>query len=195
MKPTQILAIAAVGALIGASAGFGIKYFSAEESAGGNESESKMVSLDTVPDFEFPDLDGQARNASEWRDRILVLNFWATWCPPCRKEMPMFNELQEKFARDRVHFVGIAIDDPEPVREFVESVGVAFPILLGDLEAIELSKRLGNRFEGLPFTIVAEPGGKIIMRHQGGIEYEQLEPVLQSAVERIRPQFASPERI
>jgi len=195
MKPTHILVIAAVGALLGAAAGFGIKFFNAEESGLSAESESAMASLQTVPDFTFQDLEGQVRHASEWRDRILVLNFWAAWCPPCREEMPMFSELQEKYARDHVRFVGIAIDDPEPVRQFVESIGVDYPILLGDLEAIELSKRLGNRFEGLPFTIVAEPGGKIILRHQGGIEQDQLEPFLQDTVERIRPQFASPERI
>ena len=85
--------------------------------------------------------------------------------------------LQEQYA-DSVQFVGIAIDDEEPVREFADSYAVNYPLLLGDVEAVALSKRLGNRYEGLPFTVVAAPGGKLVLRHIGGLERERLEPLL-----------------
>lgn len=195
MKPTQILATAAIGALIGAAVGFGMNFLRGNDTTGTTEPKVVMAELSTVPDFDYPDLEGHMRNAREWRNEIMVLNFWAAWCPPCREETPLFVELQERYAHDHVRFVGIAIDDPDPVREFVESHAVQYPVLMGDLEAVALSKRLGNRFEGLPFTIVAAPGGEVILRHQGGISRDQLEPVLQAAIERYRRQFGTPERI
>ena len=109
--------------------------------------------------------------------------------------MPLFHELQGQYAADNVRFVGIAIDDPQPVKDFIGSIGIEYPVLLGDLDAIELSKRLGNRFEGLPFTVVVAPGGEIALRHQGELQREQLEPVLQRLVRDSRRTFETPERI
>jgi thiol-disulfide isomerase/thioredoxin len=195
MKPTRIILIAIVGLVLGALAGVGYKYVSSEEPAEDREAATAMQLLDTIPDFEFADLQGEVRKGREWRDRILVLNFWAAWCPPCREETPMLVELQKQYANDNVRFVGIAIDDKQPVQKFVDSNGVEYPILLGDLDAIGLSKRLGNRFEGLPFTVVAAPGGKVILRHQGGIGRKQLEPVLKQAIEASHRTYATPERI
>jgi thiol-disulfide isomerase/thioredoxin len=176
-------------------AGVGYKFLSSEDPAEGSQSATAMKLLDTVPDFKFNDLQGDVRKGGEWRDRILVLNFWAAWCPPCREETPILIELQKQYANDNVRFVGIAIDDKQPVQDFVDNHGVEYPILLGDLDAIDLSKRLGNRFEGLPFTVVAAPGGKVILRHQGGISREQLEPVLKQAIEASHRTYATPERI
>jgi thiol-disulfide isomerase/thioredoxin len=195
MKPTRILLIAVVGLLLGAAAGFGFKFITAEDSAQSAKTSAAMELLDTIPDFRFSDLEGQPRNGREWRDRILVLNFWAAWCPPCREETPLLVELQKQYANDNVRFVGIAIDDEQPVQDFVDSYGVEYPVLLGDLKAIGLSRKLGNRFEGLPFTVVAEPGGKVILRHQGGIDREQLEPILKQAIEAGHRTYAAPERI
>jgi len=195
MKPTKILVVAVIGLLIGAATGFGIKFFGSRDAASPSQAPGQMETLNNVPDFSFPDLEGKMRNGQEWRDRIMVLNFWAAWCPPCREETPLLVELQEKYSADNVRFVGIAIDDKEPVQDFVDTNGVEYPILLGELDAINLSRHLGNHFEGLPFTIVAEPGGKVILRHQGGIKREQLEPILKQAIEDSRRSFAAPERI
>lgn len=195
MKPTQILATAVIGAFVGAVTGFGIKYFGEDDSSAVAESEVAIAELSTVPDFDYPDLEGRMRSAREWRDDIMVLNFWAAWCPPCREETPLFVELQDEYAQHHVRFVGIAIDDPGPVKEFAESHGIQYPVLMGDLGAVGLSKQLGNRFEGLPFTIVADPGGNVILRHQGGINRDQLEPVLEAAIKRYQRQFGTPERI
>ena len=68
-----------------------------------------------LPAFSFNDLDGASRSSDEWKGKILVINFWATWCPPCREEMPLFTEIQEKYDAQGVQFIGIAIDDPELV--------------------------------------------------------------------------------
>ena len=196
MKPTRILVIAVIGLLIGAGTGLGIRLLKTADTETASVDTTKVARpLETLPAFRFPDLEGRVRDSSEWGDRILVLNFWAAWCPPCREETPLFVDLQERYAGDNVRFVGIAIDDREPVRDFVDTYGVEYPVLIGGLDAIALSRRLGNRFEGLPFTVVAEPGGKIILRHEGGLRREQLEPVLKQAIEESRRTFASPERI
>lgn len=110
-------------------------------------------------EFQLPDLDGQLRNAKEWRGKVLVVNFWATWCPPCRHEMPMFVAVQEAFGAKGLQFVGIAIDKPELAREFAQSINVNYPILLADSSA--LAKQYGNRSGGLPFTAVFGRDGQL----------------------------------
>ena len=85
--------------------------------------------------------------------------------------------MQDAF-NNSVQFIGIAIDDAEPVREFANGFKMNYPVLLGDVDAVALSRRLGNRYEGLPFTVVMKPGGNVVLRHAGGIERGQLEPLL-----------------
>jgi len=132
-----------------------------------------------IPDFTLPNLDGNSWRAEEWRDKILVINFWATWCPPCRKEMPLFVKLQEQFADKGVLFVGIAIDDQEAVQNFVDTHGIEFPVLLGEEKALELSAQLGDRFNALPYTVVADRGGKILLRLAGEMRETRLRPLLE----------------
>ena len=177
MKIHHYFLIAVGGAVLGAATGFAWR---ALDDAGQRASLTPVESvqvIDKLPVFSYQDLDGRQRRSSEFTDKVVVLNFWASWCPPCREETPDFVALQEAFA-DQVQFVGIAIDDEGPVREFADSFGVNYPVLLGDIEAISLSRRLGNRYEGLPFTVVAAPGGSVVLRHAGGIDRDRLEPLL-----------------
>ena len=169
--------IAVGGALIGAASGFAWRALdnSAEPSVQAPVVTVKQI--DALPDFSYPDTEGRQRYSHEFADKVVVLNFWATWCPPCRKETPEFVALQEDFG-EKVQFIGIAIDDLELVREFGEAYGVNYPLLLGDMDAIAMSRQLGNRYEGLPFTVVAKPGGDVVLRHTGGLERDQLEPLL-----------------
>jgi thiol-disulfide isomerase/thioredoxin len=187
MNPLRILYIAIAGLLIGAGIGVGLKVTEQPAPQATASPVTPTAALaEQVPDFSYPDLEGNLRHGKEWQAKILVLNFWAAWCPPCREETPDFVELQEKYVDDNVKFVGIAIDDPEPVQDFADTYGVNYPILLGDIKAVTLSRELGNRFEGLPFTVVAEPGGRVLLRHAGGLSREQLEPVLLEAIEKSR---------
>jgi thiol-disulfide isomerase/thioredoxin len=177
MQIRNYFLIAVGGAIIGAATGFALR---ALDTAGQPDMQSPVETVeqvDVVPGFSYPDLDGRQRHSSEFADKVMVLNFWATWCAPCREETPEFVALQASFAGE-VQFIGIAIDDEEPVREFADSFSMNYPVLLGDIEAIELSRRLGNRYEGLPFTVVAAPGGDVVLRHTGGIHRDKLEPIL-----------------
>jgi thiol-disulfide isomerase/thioredoxin len=132
------------------------------------------------PAFALPDLDGRIREAREWDGKVLVVNFWATWCPPCRKEMPMFKELQARYGPEGLQFVGIAIDDPGPVADFVDSLGINYPILLGGEDAIEASVAYGNALGALPYTVIADRGGRIVLAKRGELTRDE-------ALEAIRP--------
>lgn len=126
----------------------------------------------------FPDLDGRTQPLAQWRGRVLVLNFWATWCPPCRKEMPEFVQLQKEYGAKGLTFVGIAVDDKAKVQAFADELGVNYPILLGQMDAIELARQLGNRLGGLPFTVIVDPQGRIAATELGGLDREKLLHIL-----------------
>ena len=131
-----------------------------------------------LPAFNFPDLDQNLRSSEEWKGKVLVVNYWATWCPPCRKEMPLFIETQKAYSNKGVQFVGIAIDDPHMVQDFADVFEINFPILIGDAEAIKLSNRMGNRFDSLPFTAIFDRTGKTRYVQAGEITQKQIDQQL-----------------
>ena len=176
MTLKQFLAFAAIGAIVGTVVSGWEKWRDSNDTA---SEEQTGIHYQYLPDFSLPNLDGSPWRAVEWRNKVLVLNFWATWCPPCREEMPAFARLQEEFADQGVQFVAIAIDDREPVVDFIDTYGIEFPVLLGDTKAIELARRLGNHFGTLPYTVVARPGGEIVLRRPGEMDRAELLPLLQ----------------
>ena len=135
--------------------------------------------LSALPPFSYPDVEGNLRASEEWSDKILVINFWATWCPPCREEMPLFVDSQTKYGAKGVQFIGIAIDDRDIVRDFADVYGINFPILIGSTEAIELANQLGNRFNSLPFTAIFDRLKQTTYTQGGQISRERLEQELE----------------
>jgi len=132
----------------------------------------------------FPDLNGQPQPLSQWRGKVLVVNFWATWCPPCRAEIPGFIELHRELAGQGVQFVGIAIDQGAKVNDFARELGVNYPLLLGEDSALELQRQLGDQGGVLPFTVVLDASGRLIARHVGGLSAKQLRSILLPLVHR-----------
>lgn len=133
---------------------------------------------DTAPDFTLADLDGNARSFSEWDDRIVVVNFWATWCAPCRREIPVLVDLQAKHDPSELAVLGIAIDEADAVREYVEQIGMTYPTLVGQLEAIQVAARFGNHIGALPYTAIVGPDRKILWLHAGEVTAPMLEEAL-----------------
>src|SRR5690348_27336 len=115
----------------------------------------------------LPDLHGQQQALAQWRGKVLVVNFWATWCAPCREEMPEFVAVQARDGPKGVQFVGIAVDDPDKVRTFAQDIGLNYPTLIGGYGAIELSRTLGNDLAALPFTIVLDRQGRVVHTQLG----------------------------
>lgn len=131
-----------------------------------------------APVFTLPDLEGRKRSLEEWRGKVVVLNFWATWCPPCREEIPLFIALQKRHGGDGIQFLGIAIDRKEDVADFYASTGMNYPTLIGDDGTMELMRRYGNKRGSLPFSVVIDHRGEIITRKLGAFRREELQNLL-----------------
>ncbi|MDH5518696.1 MAG: TlpA family protein disulfide reductase [Gammaproteobacteria bacterium] len=132
------------------------------------------------PEFILPDLEDKPRNISEWDGKIRLVNFWATWCPPCLREMPAFIAMQEEYADKNFVVLGIAIDRKDTVQDFVDSMGVNYPILYGEMAALDLTTVYGNRLGVLPFSVFVGADNKIISIHNGEITAETIKSILSS---------------
>ncbi len=122
----------------------------------------------------LPDLDGVPQSIAHWKGKVLVVNFWATWCPPCLEEIPIFVRLQRQMGGQGLQFVGIAIDERDKVADFAHRNAINYPIMIGQLDAIELSKQAGNDRGGLPYTLVLDRSGQVVSRHYGGLTEQTL---------------------
>ena len=129
-------------------------------------------------DFSLHDIEGKTHSFSEWKDKVRVLNFWATWCPPCRKETPMFVEMQTKFGDKGLQFVGVAIDEKQNVIDFMDSYGVNYPMLIGTDDAIKVAEQFGNRFGALPWTVVIDRSGTNVHAQGGEFTRQKAEAVI-----------------
>jgi thiol-disulfide isomerase/thioredoxin len=125
----------------------------------------------------FPDPQGAKVSLSSWAGRPVVANFWATWCPPCVKEMPELDALHKKYPG--VQFVGLGVDTAANIRAFTHKVHVSYPLLVAGHDGIQLMRDLGNQAGGLPFTVVFDAKGRRVDRVLGQIKSVQLERVIQ----------------
>lgn len=134
---------------------------------------------DPRPDFSLPDYHGELRHASEWDGRLVVLNFWATWCPPCLEEIPEFIELQQRYGTRGVQFVGVAIDERDHVQEFAAKVGLNYPSLQHPTATLDLMRAYGNRQGGLPYTVIIGADGRIRFTRLGRLTREEAEDLIE----------------
>lgn len=173
---------------VGLGAGIGIHYITETPKQKPAPRNATAVSVETesrLPAFQLVTPDGDIADSANWNNKILIVNFWATWCTPCKKEMPAFVRFQEKYRDHGVQFVGIAMDEPQPVREFIAQLGVNYPILLDDGSAVTLSRRMGNRKGVLPYTAIYNRAGELIHTRAGEISElelsEWIEPLLKES--------------
>ena len=133
-------------------------------------------------DFTLPDLQGQPQAFSQWNDKVVLLNFWATWCPPCRREMPEFMEVYEQYKDKGFVVVGVGIDDEDNIADFVKQLAVNYPILVGAQKAMQVSQQYGNHSGALPYSILIDKNGIIRFRAGGLISknklLQQIKPLL-----------------
>ena len=134
------------------------------------------------PDFSLPDLEARQRGPEEWNGKILILNFWASWCPPCLQEIPAFIRLQEKYAGQDVQFVGIALQQPEDVRDFVIAKGINYPVLAGETEVIKVAEEYGNLAGTLPYTVIIDRRQHIAFIKRGPLAEAEADRIINSLV-------------
>ena len=125
------------------------------------------------------DLSGQPHPLAQWRGQVLVVNFWATWCPPCLEEMPELSALQEKYRGQGLTILGISTDDVAKMQEYAHTTPVSYPLLSGDIQAMELAEQLGNDQSVLPYTVVLRRDGSLVAGHFGRLNVAALERSLQ----------------
>lgn len=137
--------------------------------------ESSVAAIEYLPEFTLPDLDDVPRSILEWSGRPLIINFWATWCAPCRREMPLLQALHDSRGDDSLQVIGIALDNRTDARNFVDRIGVTYPILYGADDATAAAESFGDDFIALPFTAVVAPGGEILTLYAGELHADYLD--------------------
>ena len=173
----------AVAILLLATAGLGVLVYNwpAKESL----PIETVVPTSGVVSFTLSDLDGNPRDFSEWDGKARLVNFWATWCAPCRREIPLLKEIQAKYGENDVQVIGIAVDFVEQVAAYAEDAEFNYPILVGQEDAMAAAEATGIDFIGMPFTMIVAPDGQLIKTHLGEIVEEHLELIVE-VFERMR---------
>ena len=141
-------------------------------------------------DFALRDLAGKTHGLADWRGKVVLLNFWATWCPPCRREIPLFIDLQRRYEKQGLQIVGISVDNPEAVARYWQEMHINYPLLIADETTYELMAAYGNRQGGLPYSVLITADGKIAGVKIGSYHREELETALKPHLLASKP--ASP---
>lgn len=123
---------------------------------------------------QLPDSEGKQQNLAQWKGRFLVVNFWATWCAPCVKEMPELSDLQKELQSKQVQILGLGVDSPSNIAEFTKKYTIGYPIYVAGLDGSELSRQLGNQAGGLPFTVLINAQGKAVKTYLGRLKMDEL---------------------
>ena len=125
-------------------------------------------------DLTLNDLDGKPHRLDEWRGQLVLLNFWATWCTPCLKEIPLLVETQQQHGPRGLQIVGIAMDEVEPVRAFAQRLRMNYPLLIGQAEVARAMDELGDPLGAFPFSVLIAPDGRILDRRSGDLSREEI---------------------
>ncbi len=144
------------------------------------EAKGDQKKLVKRPYFSLPDIDGIQRTISTWDGKVLVVNFWASWCEPCLREIPAFVDLQDSYGEQGLQFVGIAVDDIEAVRQFLKKIPINYPILVHPRDTLPIAEAYGNEFGILPFTVVVNRDGNIAHTQLGAISHEEAEEIIKA---------------
>ena len=134
--------------------------------------------INWYPAFAMPDIDGVNRDFSEWDGRHRLVNFWATWCAPCRREIPLLKAFQDNQDEHGVQVIGIAVDFLEEVLDYAESAEFNYPVLVGQEQGMAVAESSGVAFIALPFTMIVAADGELLTTHIGEIHKDDLDRIV-----------------
>jgi thiol-disulfide isomerase/thioredoxin len=192
MKPIGYVVVA----LIAAAAGFGIYQFGIAPRVGvelpqavnetsnataapeASESEGDDALPETLPDFTLANLEGQPQSIRSWTGKSMIVNFWATWCAPCRREIPLLKKIQSEHGAEGFQVVGVAVDFRDDVLKYAKEIGIDYPLLIGEQDGLEAVTKFGRGSLGFPFTVFTDNQQRLVLFHLGEIHPEQAEVML-----------------
>ena len=145
-----------------------------------NPAPAENTAVAALMQSSLPDTKNQPRALAEWKGKTLLVNFWATWCPPCVAEMPELVELQADMAGRNVQIIGIGIDSTSNIQQFSEKLQISYPLLVAGMQGTELSRQFGNQAGGLPFTVLIGPDGQIRQTYLGRLDMKKVRADLAS---------------
>lgn len=198
MKPIGYVVVA----LIAAAAGFGIYQFALAprvavevpqaaneaaptESAPATETEAGDNALpEVLPDFSLANLEGKPQSIRSWEGKSMIVNFWATWCAPCRREIPLLKKIQAEHGAEGFQIVGVAVDFRDDVLKYAKEMGIDYPLLIGEEDGLEAVTKFGRGSLGFPFTVFTDNKQRLVLFHLGEIHPEQAEVML-AAVRKV----------
>jgi len=191
MKPATLAIVVATALVTGATAGAWIYRSRAPEPATPTAELPPLKLAANLPEVSLLDRDGVQRGFDHWRGQSLIVNFWATWCAPCRREMPLLERLQAENAADGFQVVGVAVDYRDKVLAYADKMKISYPLLIGEQEALDAAAAFGVEMIGLPFTVFSDARGRVIAAHIGELTAAQADVIL-AAVRRVNSGSATP---
>ncbi len=204
MRPLAIAALVIGAAAVGAAAYVAFEQRTrppvtasvpaeSQPAGSGSTGSQPAVLAERVPDFKLADRDGKLRSLADWQGKSLIVNFWATWCAPCRREIPLLGKLQQQYGPAGFQVIGVAADYRDKVIAYADEAGIAYPLLIGEQEALDAAAAFGVEIVGFPFTVFSDDQGRVIACHVGELTRPQAEVIL-SAVERVNSGAVSPDQ-
>lgn len=157
------------------------------------EAASHAVIPARLPDFSLDDLTGKPTSIAAWRGKSLVINFWATWCAPCRREIPLLKTLAADWAGRDLTVIGIAVDHADKVREFAGQFKIDYPVLIGEQDALEVAAKFGMETPGFPFTVFTDRRGEVVALFVGELHRPQADFILSQVQDLNQARIALPE--
>ena len=188
MKPIGYVVVA----VIAAAAGFGIYQFALapkasieptvdvtlpSDAASADESDADGLP-ETLPDFTLANLEGQPQSIRSWTGKSMIVNFWATWCAPCRREIPLLKKIQAEHGAEGFQIVGVAVDFRDDVLKYAKEIGIDYPLLIGEEDGLEAVTKFGQGSLGFPFTVFTDNQQRLVLFHLGELHPEQAKIML-----------------
>ena len=183
-------------AIVAAAAGFAIYRYgispraaiestAAQPSSQAAQAPNDAPSIPTeLPDFSLQDRDGKVTSIRSWTGKSMIVNFWATWCAPCRREIPLLRQIQHDKAASGFQVVGVAVDFRDDVLKYAKEIGIDYPILMGEEDGLDAVTKFGLGSIGFPFTVFTDSKGRIVLTHLGELTKPQSTVIIE-VVDRV----------